>query len=276
MLAGLIGSSGVAACESLQGLSGGTIQDAGDASPSTGTAAADGAPDAVPAADADAGLRDADAPPRFCQADTGAAFCSDFEEGGYLDGWTLEEVGSRGAIQLASDRASSGKRSVKLTLARRESEVETVSLVHVTLGSWRSALVRANVYLVAPAWKVGDVNAGILGLLYGSQGAAFDTYVSVGELYTAFGSASVNSPPNAAPFPTGRWTPVEILLRLVGATGTASYKVDGSPTGSTTFPVPAPGPNPKTALLLGVHGFNKPCPAFEVYYDDVTITLDPP
>lgn len=244
------------------GSSGASPADAGGDAPAPGRDAAGPAPDAGggdASADADAAVT------RFCAPGHGHALCADFDEGAYLAGFDNQVIGPVGEVVAASERSRSAPKSLRTTLGRRESTIEYAVVIHSRTAPWRRVVTEFDVFLQQPDFKAADINAGIFTAgFYGELDA--NVAFSVGPDYTtlAVPSSAISGPA----FPFDRW--VHVRFDMDPLTGKVSSTVDGARL-ERSFAPTAQGNSPTTALSFGVSGYNKPCPTFRVFYDNVVV-----
>ena len=133
---------------------------------------------------------------------------------------------------------------------------------------WRRIVVDVDVYLVQPAWQRSDVNSGIFTMGLYSDATTDGVAMSVGAGYVTFGVPGGKSS-NGAPFPVDQWVHLHVDL---DPAGTFSAIV-GTEAFQQTFPALDGTSNPRMFVNIGVSGYNKPAPAFDVSYDNLTIDL---
>lgn len=246
-LAGGAASSDAGRADGSSGASSGAGGDAGSPGDATVDAAADG-----PLG-------------RFCPAGGGHALCADFDDGNLNAGWSDTNVGPTGSLILATERARSAPGSFHARLGRRESALDYATLVFRGAGGWRRTTLDADVFVASPAWKQGDINAGIFTINFYSDAKSEGSALSIGPDYATFGNPGAAK--NGAAISFDQWFHLHVVIDPAGS---ARLEL-GAQLLEQTFPALSPNAGAITTVELGISGYNKPCPQFDVWYDNVTI-----
>lgn len=202
---------------------------------------------------------------RFCQSSV-HAFCADFDDGVALkDAWDMQfDVGSAAAI--STKQASSAPNSAFITMARREANAPTAyGVLNKVFTGWARTVVDFDAYIEAPAFLSGDVNSGIVTIsFYSDPNIDVGVAVSAGDGYVTVGTPG--TPGSGKQMPNGRWFHLHFD---VDPKSSLSAKIDDEIFKDTW--TSSAGSNPRTVVSIGISGYNRPAPAYNVYYDNVTI-----
>ncbi len=91
--------------------------------------------------------------------------------------------------------------------------------------------------------------------------------LSIGPDYTTFGNPGADKSGTVIAF--DEWIHMKVVVDPGGSTRLEL----GPQVIEQTFPPMVPAANAITTVELGIAGYNKPCPQFDVWYDNVTIDL---
>lgn len=205
-----------------------------------------------------------DAGPPFCASST-HAFCADFEADNALDLWDGQGKDSIATLELSTTHAKGGKRALRAKMPRHETGKYAALLYKNLAGDWRPTHVELDVWVEAPNWQNGDVNASLLDIEYASDSTNTAFYSVIGPDYFNLGGAGVQDT-FGNPIPTGKW--VHVVEDLT--TSKLECTVDGVKR-THLFSVTASGGVRRFVIDLGIDGFNAPVPELDVYYDNVTV-----
>ena len=161
-------------------------------------------------------------------------------------------------------------RSLLLTLRYIQqilrSDPETASdLLSVAYLDARQIIEDADVFVASPAWKQGDINAGIFTINFYSDAKSEGSALSIGPDYSTFGNPGAAK--NGAAITFDQWFHLHVVIDPAGS---ARLEL-GAQVLEQTFPPLSPNAGAITTVELGISGYNKPCPQFDVWYDNVTI-----
>lgn len=259
-LAVLLSAGGLGACSLLLGtdLTGGSeppATEAGVDAPST----TDAGVDAPIGSDAATDATDA-ARPSPCN-DTKHDFCADFDGTDPFAGWTNTQ--SDGTLGV-SPNALSAPFSMRATLPRRETTFGRSQLYVKFSRAWAKTTVEWDMFMEPALFKTGDINVGILCF-------NFTVGTGAGGACLARSGADTSFLQGGAAFPTGQWLHAKVIMDPFAATGSASV---GDITMSGTFTMPTGATQPAIEVELGVLGYNKPSPAIDIRFDNVTVDFD--
>lgn len=124
---------------------------------------------------------------RFCVAGV-HAFCDDFDLGAPLASWDRQYVDPKGALSVSTLRAKSAPGSLLSTRARRAAlDPRAQATVDKQFPGVRRIIVEFDVFLETPVFASGDINSGIVGILFNSTGSKAPLALSAGKTYTALG-----------------------------------------------------------------------------------------
>ena len=194
----------------------------------------------------------------FC-ASSSHTFCADFDEGSLLAGWDGSNTDPTGAMSL-DPNAKSAPSSALMTLQRHETQVLYENLEK----AWPKTghvVVEFDILVETPAWKMNDVNAGIVTMSFNPIG---NIAVSYGQGYVTIGAMGGQMNGNG-PLPSGSWFHMKLDADPAGSL----HVLAADQTIDQTFPKVVG--QTKTTLNLGISGYNSPCPEFRVHYDNVTV-----
>lgn len=203
---------------------------------------------------------------RFCAPGHGHALCVDFDDGPAITGFDDQSVGAVGEVVSATERSRSAPRSLRTTLGRREATIEYAVVIHSRSGPWRRVVTDFDIYLETPTFKASDINAGIFTAGFYGDSQDMGIAFSAGPDYTTL--AAPGTALSGPVFPFDRWVHVHFDIDPVN--GKLSSTVDGVTLERTFFPI-ASGNSPSSSLSFGVSGYNKPCPTFRAYYDNIVV-----
>ena len=162
-------------------------------------------------------------------------------------------------------RARSAPGSFHARLGRREATLDYATLVFRGAGGWRRTTLDADVFVASPAWKQGDINAGIFTINFYSDAKSEGSALSIGPDYSTFGNPGAAK--NGAAITFDQWFHLHVVIDPAGS---ARLEL-GAQVLEQTFPPLSPNAGAITTVELGISGYNKPCPQFDVWYDNVTI-----
>lgn len=228
----------------------------------------DGPPPAIEAGTPDAPA-DVDAgPPSPCKGTH--AFCDDFDRTNAPEsGWSSTSVTPGVAtMSIVDDRAVSAPRALFTKLPRREpaGAVQYAVLEKTLSGSFSKAIISWDMFVVRPAFQNGDINVGVgcfSGRVDNTRGYGC---MSIGADYASLMGATIG------PFPWDRWVHMELTMPADGA---PSVRVDNGTTETGNYEIEASVGSPELRIDLGLHGYNRPAPAFTVYYDNLVVDVLP-
>ena len=238
--------------------------------PSPPDAAESAAPDAPPPAvdggkdapvDVDAG------PPSPCKGTP--AFCDDFDRTNAVhSGWTNFSLsdGAGVALSIVGDRAVSSPSALLTKLPRREASgpAQCAVLDKTVGGSCSRAAVSWDMYVVRPTFVSGDINVGV-GCFSGRAGNVRGSgCMSIGPDYVSALGATL------AQLAWDRWVHFEVTMP---ADAVPQIRVDKGETVTGAYEIEASAGDPEVRIALGLHGYNKPAPAFTVYYDNFVVDV---
>jgi len=266
---------GIASCTPIGGLASG----AGDAAAPTDSGVAD------------AGSGDATARDDAGVCESAHVFCSNFDIGDVVVdgakqtfvGWVFstDDVGTVGPV---TNRFVSKPRSVRATLpAVGGGFYKQAFMTRGITMSWRPTRVEFDMYVKRPAWSPTDGNVTIFALGF-SPDIALTYFLKEGggDLTLKLGTNTA-TPPNNITLYTGatapefdRWVHVRIDAVPNPTNGSFSVLFDGMSaafkSGLTFDMRNAMTPGANVYAELGMRRYNNgPTPAFEIYYDNVTL-----
>lgn len=199
----------------------------------------------------------------------GHAFCVDFDQSTDVLGgaWDAQRVDTNGQATVSSARALSLPNALELRMDRRSSTApDAYAVVEKTFGGkLRRMLLEYDMYFEPTTWQAGDINSGFLVISF--AGTNQDVTFSIGEDYFGMQSPGGTSSGNGA-FPFGEWVHVRVDVDPVGGRLSASI---GKGQLTKTWQGRSPDSGTGMFLSLGISGYNKPAPAFHVFYDNVVV-----
>ena len=152
--------------------------------------------------------------------------------------------------------------SMRATLPRRESTFGRSQVFVRFTRAWAITIVEWDMFMEPALFKAGDINVGILCINFTVGGDAGGACLTRSSGETGFLASG-------APFPAGKWVHAKVTMDPKLKTGSA---VIDDITMSGPFTMPATGTTQQAIELeLGVLGFNKPCPAIDIRFDNVTV-----
>ena len=221
-------------------------------------------------ADAEAGRIEPDASPPARDAEAGSpctgsvhAFCDDFDRASPpATGWTFGRVDPGSELSLREDRSRSAPKALFARNARRPASAGVATYATVNkniLGPWRRFVAEFDMYLVAPMWMAGDINAGVVCFGFRSSSDGKEACVSINEASITAGGVT------GPAFPLDAWVHVTLDVSpaggsvTIGAASTAFVFAPGTPSGETS-----------AYIEIGILGYNQPAPEYQAYYDNLT------
>lgn len=279
-----------AGCLNVSGLTGGADTDAGASSSFDGgitegddgdTAAGsdiDGAP-TTPLDDAGASIGDdgggggGDAqasPDGFCATQSaGTSFCTDFDEGSITGGWTATQVGDAGRLSLdfAQFRSAPG---ALLSAVSTSATSQYARLAR----SFPSQVTKVRVAFDMRLGAVGPGPTSVVSVWFTPANHRITFELQSTVLLTIFESSGTGTQNHTTTKTVAAGTWVHAVLDIdLGAARTTSLSLDGATV--VTAPIVAAFLDGPPTVYLGVGVLSASQPAWQVDYDNLTVTLTP-
>jgi hypothetical protein len=201
-------------------------------------------------AGSDAGPR-SDAPARFCDGQTGAIFCADFDGAPFTEGFTLDCPPSDGSVtQETGEKVSAPAAASLLTksFTAMGGTIRSCTISATLPTTKRRLVIDLDVHVVDAK---ASVSGQFLGVVDGARvvglNAGMNNWVlSAGEPGTAQQKLAMY---NA--IPVGSWVHLTLEITRDPAAGTAALAVSGNPSASVSGAMTTSAPGGMPTLRLG-------------------------
>jgi hypothetical protein len=208
----------------------------------------------------------------FCASST-HTFCADFDSDAPLNAlWT----GVGDGVTQVTNPSKSPPRAAHMTLPRSSSGAVTVTLGKDFDAAWGRTVLEFDVYMAAPAWQPQDLNIFIASLEFGPL--KYWVWIDPDDLL----GITVDTPDyhplrsTSGRLQYGAWTHVRMTAVPSTTQGVQDLALGDPPVSVVKQDVNVGASDGRgVKATVGLQRFNPPTPAFEIYFDNVTVDLAP-
>ena len=220
----------------------------------------------------DSGADGAPASGRFC-ATSKHTFCADFDGYEPLSAlWTTVSP----SVEVTT-QSKSPPHAAHMTLPRSSSGQPTVTLHKDFDAPWGRVVLELDVFMAAPAWQGNDNNIFLAQVML-APSLSYELWIDHENLLGITSNTPDYHPlrSTSGRLQYGAWTHVRLTAVPSAKGGTQDLAVGEPPVSVVKQDLDVTAkPGRGVTVIVGLERFNPPTPAFEVYFDNVTVDLGP-